>query len=145
MLFLDFQTQGSLLAIHLHPSDKIYLVDLKTLGPEGLEIRHDFNPIQLHATACLDTTPDPRQQSLLDIGRLPSLRGLLESPSISKVVFDSSKTAAALDTALAITLRGLQDIQVMELAGRPLPAVLYFHRKDIGRRAESRSLRCCLE
>lgn len=131
--------------IHLHPNDKIYIADLQNLGPKGLDLRHDFNPAQLQSTTCLNTDPDPRRQSVLDIGRLPSLRGLLESPSISKVVFDSKATVSALSTATGITLGGLQDIQVMELAGRPLPALLYFHRKDMARRVESRSLRCCLE
>ncbi|KAJ4420708.1 hypothetical protein N0V82_004147 [Gnomoniopsis sp. IMI 355080] len=146
LLCLDFQEQGSLLVIHLHPNDKIYIVDLQTLGAEVLELRHGFNPAQLHSsTTCLEIAPDPRGQSLLDIGQLPSLRGLLESPSIHKVVFDSKKTAPALDAAFAVTLRGLQDVQVIEITGRPLPASLYFHRKDIGRRIDSRSLRCCLE
>lgn len=131
--------------VHLHPNEKIYIVDLQTLGLEGLDLRHGFNPAQLHSTTCLDIEPDPRRPSLLDIGRLPSLRGLLESPSIHKVVFDSKKTAPALNAAFAITLRGLQDVQVIELTGRPLPASFYFHRKDIGRRVDYRSLRCCLE
>lgn len=131
--------------IHLHPNDKIYIVDLQKLGPEALELRHDFVPTQLHSTTCLHTELDPLQRVLLDIGQLPSLKGLLESPSISKVVFNSEKTAPALQAAMGITLRGLHDIQVMEMAGRPLPASLYFHRKGMARRVESRSLRCCLE
>lgn len=131
--------------IHLHPNDKIYIVDLQKLGPEALELRHDFVPTQLHSTTCLDTELDPLQRVLLDIGQLPSLKGLLESPSISKVVFNSEKTAPALQAAMGIRLRGLHDLQVMEMTGRPLPASLYFHRKGMARRVESRSLRCCLE
>lgn len=133
--------------IHLDPDDKIYIVDLQTLGADGLDARHDFNPAQLHATAAgLAREPDHRrQQALLDIGRLPSLRGLLESPSISKAVFNSTQTAPALSAALGITLRGLEDIQVVELVGRPLAALLYSPCSDVGRRVGSRSLRCCLE
>lgn len=131
--------------IHLHPNDKIYIVDLQKLGPEALELRHVFVPTQLHSTTGLDTVLNPLQQSLLNIGQLPSLKGVLESPSICKVVFNSEKTLPALRAAMGITLYGLQDIQVMEMAGRPLPASLYFHRKDAGRHFKSRSLRCCLE
>lgn len=145
LLCLNFETQGSLLVIHLHPNDKIYIVDLHQLGPAALELRHDFVPTQLHSTTSVHTELDPLQRSLLEIGQLPSLKGILESPSICKVVFDSEKTAPALKVALGITVRGLQDIQVMEMAGRPLPASLYFHRKDFGRHVKSRSLRCCLE
>lgn len=131
--------------IHLHPNDKIYVVDLQKLGPHALELRHNFVPTQLHSTTCLETELDPLQRVLLDIGQLPSLKGVLESPSISKVVFNSEKTAPALKAAMGITLRGLHDIQVMEMAGRPLPASLYFHRKGVSRHVGSRSLRCCLE
>ncbi|CAN8103665.1 unnamed protein product [Discula destructiva] len=170
-LYLAFQPEGHLLTIHVHPTDKVYLIDLQRLsGTEALELCQTFSTAQLHA---MTTTPPSRPDnthedvdnnnnnnnnnnndsahperdhgSLLDFGRLPSLRSLLESAAIAKVIFDAPKTVRALHMAYGVALGGVQDIQLAELAGRPLRIVL-FHRMDVGRRtAALRTLRCCLE
>lgn len=72
------------------------------------------------------------------------LIGKCRSPSLTKIVFGATRTVAALDAAYGVALRGVQDVQLAELAGRPLP--LSFHRKIVNRRAAaSRKLRSCLE
>lgn len=156
-LYVAFQESGSLLTIHLHPNDKIYIIDLQKLGgADALDLRQTFNTAQLHATAT-NTSPDEgaitaedndpaRQQepTLLDIGHLPSLRGLLESPSITKVIFDTTETVPALHEAYGVALYGVRDIQLMDIAGQPVRT--FFHRKQVTRHgAVSRNLRCCLE
>lgn len=174
-LYLAFHQD--LLAIHLYPTDKIFIVDLPSLGDTAaLDLRAPFNPAQLlHATtattpekstttAATGSQPDPtkddikaidarngvQRNSVLEIGALPSLRGLLESPTLPKIVFDSSDTVRALSNTWGVSLRGVRDIQIVELAGRPVPL---FHRKaNVDRRVggagaatKLRTLRACLE
>lgn len=119
--------------IHVHPTNRVYIVDLATLGQVGLEARQNFSLEQLRAETSDTTSPgigvdvDTRRHSL-DVGRLPSLRDLLESPSIEKVMFDSRVVAAALgrkrrrsrreECGCVSVMRGVADIQLMELAGR---------------------------
>lgn len=182
-LYLAYHAPEDLLAIHLHPTDKIFIVDLPGLGGKNaLDLRAPFNPAQLlHATTTTSTSmttaatatankgsphhhtnkhdtntdTDARKTSVLEIGALPSLRGLLESPTLTKVVFNSTDTVRALSAAAAwgVSLRGVRDIQIAEVAGRPMP--LFHHRKlattanadHRGRAATTklRTLRACLE
>ncbi|KAF3766588.1 hypothetical protein M406DRAFT_68908 [Cryphonectria parasitica EP155] len=124
--------KGGVLVIALDPAERIYMVDLQRLGLTGLGVRQPFNTAQLQASS--SGGPSDGGPLLLDQDRLPSLKGLLESPSIAKVMFDSRATVAALRDPWGIALRGVQDIQLMELAGRPLlPPGRPFHRKLEGR------------
>jgi exonuclease 3'-5' domain-containing protein 1 len=47
-----------------------------------------------------------------------TLRGILESPAIPKVFFDVRQDSDALYNEYAVSLRGVQDLQLMELASR---------------------------
>lgn len=142
--------QHPLIIILLHPNERVYVVDLSTGA--GLDTRQDFALVQLEAVVGRD---DLARRRSLEVGRLPSLRGILESPSVIKVVFDSGSVAAALSIHYGVSLRGLTDLQLMELIGRPLDATaldprLAFHRKFVvarphRRAVELRDLRACLE
>lgn len=151
-LYLDVveqqQQQQLLLAILLQPNNRAYVVDVGVLGGggRGLDARQEFALVQL--TASLGgggggAPPDENQdqdeddeegaaaarrlarRKSLEVGTLPSLRGVLESPSVAKVVFDATRVAAALDEAYGVSLRGAADVQRMEQTGRcrrPAPA-----------------------
>lgn len=117
-----------LLVINLHPTDRVYIVDLGAGAGAGggallLDAMHDLSTAQLGGGGGAG-----------DLGplALPSLRGLLESPAAAKVVFDARAVAAAL---CGVALRGVLDLQLAELAGRPA----YSHRVRL------RDLRACLE
>ena len=79
----------SLYAVHL---GIIYLVDVHTLGEAAF------------------SSPRPGQDT--------SLRAILESPSIKKVIFDVRNDSDALYSHYGISLAGVQDLQLMELATR---------------------------
>lgn len=136
---------GPCLIIHLHFTNRVHIVDLQVLGPTAFESRQSFSPAQAAATVATgpDISRDPRWS---DIGRLPSLKAVLESPSIPKILFDCRPTTTTLHQRYRIGLCGVQDIELMELAGRPNPSIqhLQFHRKQV-RVSELRDLRRCLE
>lgn len=145
------QQRVLLLAILLQPNNRAYVVDVGGLGGggRGLDARQEFALVQL--TASLGgggggAPPDENQdqdddeegaaaaaaaarhlarRKSLEVGTLPSLRGVLESPSVAKVVFDATRVAAALHEAYSVSLRGAADLQRMEQTGRcrrPAPA-----------------------
>lgn len=154
-LYLDVveqqqQQQVLLLAILLHPNNRAYVVDVGGLGGgRGLDARQEFALVQLTASLGGGGAPDQENQEnqdqdededegaaaaaarrlarrkSLEVGTLPSLRGVLESPSVAKVVFDAAGVAAALHEAYGVSLRGAADLQRMEQTGRcrrPAPA-----------------------
>ncbi|KAK4209827.1 hypothetical protein QBC37DRAFT_323341 [Rhypophila decipiens] len=106
-LYIDIQTnddssnQGhgsqcaciSLLQIYLLPREHIYLVDVQTLGRQG----------------AFETSGPTHGQSL---------QSLLESETISKVFFDVRTDAEILYHRYGVSLGGVQDLQLMELAAR---------------------------
>lgn len=157
-LYLDtHQRQPHLLTILVHPTDRVYIVDLPALSNvgAGLDSRQDFALVQLEATTGIE---DLARRKSLEVGKLPSLRRLLESPSVVKVVFDSSRVATALSRDHGVLLRGVADIQLMEAVNRcqshpdhpdTVPN-LQFHRTFVARRRPRhverlRDLRTCLE
>lgn len=139
-----------LLIILLHPNERVYVIDLGTGA--GLDTRQDFALVQLEAIVGRN---DLARRRSLEVGRLPSLRGVLESPSVTKVVFDLGSVVAGLSSRYGVSLRGATDLQLMELIGRPLGTIaldprLAFHRKfsvtrPHRRTVEPRNLRVCLE
>lgn len=144
---LYLHLQGPLLAVQLHPSNRVHIIDLQVLGPIAFGVRQDFNPAQADATTAEKTDDISRDRGWSDIGRLPSLKAILESPSIPKVLFDCRPTTSTLHRQYQIGLRGVEDVQLMELAsGRPttLMQPLQFHRKGM-KVPELRDLRACLE
>ncbi|ROW11944.1 hypothetical protein VPNG_05216 [Cytospora leucostoma] len=121
---------GSLLAVHPQPSTRVYIIDLDLLGPSALEARQNFSPDQAAAAATADGVDYPQYPRWNDVCRLPSLRAIFESPTIPKVLFDCRGAMSTLHRRYRIELRGVEDIQLMESAGRrPLQAQhLHFHR-----------------
>ncbi|KAM7195045.1 hypothetical protein V8F33_006914 [Rhypophila sp. PSN 637] len=106
-LYIDIQTvddssnQGhgsqsasiSLLQIYLLPREHVYLVDVQTLGRQG----------------AFETSGPTHGQSV---------KSLLESATISKVFFDVRTDAEILYHQYGVSLGGVQDLQLMELAAR---------------------------
>lgn len=133
----------TLLAVYLlEPRKRVYLIDLATLGCEGLEARQNFNPSQLRAQY---EDQREKKEPTLDIGRLPSLRGLLESPAVSKVLFDCRDVASVLKERWGVWLMGgVWDVQLMELTERQGRTPVNYHLRDV-KCVEARDLRTCLE
>jgi exonuclease 3'-5' domain-containing protein 1 len=98
-LFVDLEgvhlgRSGSISILSLYAVHKgiIYLVDVYKLGKSAF------------------SNPQPGQNT--------SLRAILESPSIKKVLFDVRNDSDALFSHYNIRLDGIQDLQLMELATR---------------------------
>lgn len=98
-LFIDLEgvnlgRNGSISILSLYAVHKgiIYLVDVHTLEEAAF------------------SSPQPGQDT--------SLRAILESPSIKKVLFDVRNDSDALFSHYNISLAGVQDLQLMELATR---------------------------
>lgn len=98
-LFIDLEginlgRNGSISILSLYAVHKgmIYLVDVYNLGNAAF------------------SNPQP--------GKHTSLRAILESPSIRKVMFDVRNDSDALFSHYDIRLDGIQDLQLMELATR---------------------------
>ncbi|GFG17176.1 hypothetical protein IFM5058_08337 [Aspergillus udagawae] len=95
-LFLDVQTTNpeqdgsiSVISLFVRPIKKVFLIDVLTLGDD-----------------VFTTT------SLAD----NSLKLLLESPAVPKILFDVGNASAALFNHYGIRLNGIKDIQIMQLA-----------------------------
>lgn len=81
----------SIISLYVLPRKKIYLVDIHCLG------RIAFSTTNSSAT---------------------SLKTILESPTIPKVIFDIRNDSDALFSHYEISVDGIKDLQVMELATR---------------------------
>ncbi|KAL4808043.1 ribonuclease H-like domain-containing protein [Aspergillus unguis] len=104
-LFIDLEgtnlsRQGTLSIVSIYAAHKqiVYLIDVLKLGAAA------FAPVP-----GTGTKPAPK---------LPSLQSILESRSIQKVIFDVRNDSDALFGHYNIRLAGVQDLQLMELAGR---------------------------
>ncbi|RDW90531.1 Polynucleotidyl transferase, ribonuclease H fold [Aspergillus mulundensis] len=86
----------SILQIYVWPHDKTYLVDIHTLKKEAFTTK----------------------SSASGTGSDTTLKSILESPSIPKVIFDVRNDSDALYAHFQINLAGIQDLQLMELATR---------------------------
>ncbi|KAG0638339.1 ribonuclease H-like domain-containing protein [Tuber brumale] len=98
-LYLDLEGENlcrdgtiAIIQIHVLPQNHTYLLDITTLGWEAFTFR------------------ESRQAK--------NLKMILESPSITKCLFDVRNDADALFNLYGISLRGVQDIQVMNYAVR---------------------------
>ncbi|THV51741.1 hypothetical protein BGAL_0100g00100 [Botrytis galanthina] len=76
--------------------------------------------------------PSPGQASEIDIPEHVSLRTLFESPHILKVVYDVRDTSRFLYTESDISLAGVKDLQVMEVAVRDVV------KRQLGRSSKMR-------
>lgn len=83
----------SLLTLHTPPLPHTYLIDIHTLGSLAF------------------TTPCPLTGT--------TLASLLASPTPAKVFFDVRNDSDALFAHYGVRLRGVEDVQLMENAGRP--------------------------
>ena len=81
----------SIISLYIVPIKKIYLIDIHSLGKTA------FSTTNRSAT---------------------SLKTILESPSIPKVFFDIRNDSDALFSHFQISVNGIQDLQLMELATR---------------------------
>jgi len=81
----------SIVSLHIVPLKKIYLIDIHSLGETA------FSTTNRSAT---------------------SLKTILESPTIPKVIFDVRSDSDALFSHFQISVNGIQDLQLMELATR---------------------------
>lgn len=98
-LFIDLEginlgRKGSISVLSLYAVHKgiIYLVDVHTLGKAAFS-----SPLS---------------------GKNTSLRAIMESPNVKKVIFDVRNDSDALFSHYNISLDGMQDLQLMELATR---------------------------
>ncbi|KAI1414161.1 ribonuclease H-like domain-containing protein [Hypoxylon sp. FL1857] len=82
----------SILQIYVRPTSQTYLIDIKVLGSKAF------------------STPGSS-------GR--TFKGVLESEMIQKVIFDVRRDSDALFGLYNVSLDGMQDLQLMELATRP--------------------------
>lgn len=84
----------SILSIFVRPQNKVYLIDVHVLG----------------SAAFLTTNSSA-----------VSLKSILESPSIPKVIFDVRNDSDALFSHYQVSVDGIKDLQLMELATRRGP------------------------
>ncbi|PWY70841.1 exonuclease [Aspergillus sclerotioniger CBS 115572] len=82
----------SLFTLLFTPSNTVYLIDVHRLGLSAFTTTFEDKPT--------------------------SLKTILESPSIHKVIFDASNPSDALFSLFNITLAGISDLQLMENASR---------------------------
>lgn len=90
----------SIVQVHDRTTGHTYLVDIKTLGSQGF------------------TTPG-RHTNLIDSRVVLTLQTLLESPAVDKVFFDVRPASEALYALYGIGVRGVREVQLMEVAARP--------------------------
>ena len=87
----DHDGSHSILSLHIAPNKKTYLIDI-----------HSFGTVAFSTTDCSGT----------------SLRTILESSTIPKVVFDLRNISRTLFGLFRISVDGIKDLQLMELAYR---------------------------
>ncbi|GKZ24028.1 hypothetical protein AbraIFM66951_010526 [Aspergillus brasiliensis] len=83
----------SILTLYLLPKKTIYLIDISKLGTESVSTV---------------VTSDGK-----------SLKHVLESRDILKVVFDARRVSSVLFTLYGVSIDGIRDVQLMELGTRP--------------------------
>ncbi len=100
-LFVDLEgdnlSRHGTISIHqllVHPESYVYLIDIYKLGANAFD------------------TPSANRLTL---------RSVLESPTIAKGVFDVRSDSNALHSLFNVTLAGVDDLQLMELATRTFP------------------------
>lgn len=99
-IYLDLEGENlsrhgtlSIIQIYISTSNEVYLVDVHTLGNAAF------------------VTPGSKSQS--------TLKQILESSEIQKAIFDVRHDSDALYSHFGVSVAGIQDIQLMELARRP--------------------------
>lgn len=157
----------SLLTIYPHPGGRVYVVDLGALGRMELEERQSLCLEQTRIAqdaetrdgvvcwGALDMQQQQQQQQRRRQGDealdadghsrrrqlLPSLRDLLENAAVPKIAFDARATVEGLRARCGFAVRGMRDVQLMEVAGRRRQGAAGTR----GGKARLRDLRMCLE
>lgn len=99
------------------------MIDLRVLDSVVFDVRHNPMPAQPAVTVAKGRPNISRDQRWSDIGRLPSLKTIRESPSISEILFDCLFTALTLHQQYWVRLCGARCSVdgTRRLAGRPPP------------------------
>lgn len=127
--------EASFLVLHVHPKPgSSYIIDLESLGASA------FQPSKVLYTARKAAAEAGRPQVQPQPASQPSLKAILESNSIPKVLFDCGPASASLAGRFGIEMGSVEDIQCLELEGR---STKYEGQQGHGRR--ERDLRICLE
>ncbi|CAI9638036.1 unnamed protein product [Alternaria burnsii] len=95
----------ALMTLHVPSKDKIYLVDIHTLGARAFSTPATA-PLPNTALDTTETVGDPAT----------TLKALLESSTIPKVFFDVRNDSDAIFAHYGINLSCIHDLQLMELA-----------------------------
>lgn len=91
----------SILTIYDRSSNFVYLIDVHNLGD-----------------AAFSTSALTNNTFLMEENRFVTLREILESTENPKVFFDARNSSDALFAGFNIELKGVQDLQLMELASK---------------------------
>lgn len=128
--------EASLLVLHVHQEPGCsYVVDLESLGPSA------FQPCEVLDAAQKAPAKAGRPQAEPHSTSLPSLRAILESNSIPKILFDCRPACAFLAGRFGINVGSVGDIQCLELEGR----LIKHEEGQQDHRRQERDLRSCLE
>lgn len=129
--------EASLLVLHIHPEPNCsYVVDLESLGATAFE-PYEARACEAVSPARKAASEAGKEQTEHPGGPVPSLRAILESSSIPKVLFDCRPVCAFLAGRFGVNMRGVEDIQCLEFEGRL--------NREGPRGYASRDLRSCLE
>jgi exonuclease 3'-5' domain-containing protein 1 len=88
----------SLLTLYVSPTNTVHIIDIHTLGATAFS-----TPAQTHRNDAATETP-------------LTLKSILESPTIPKVLFDVRNDSDALFSHFSLNLACITDLQLMELA-----------------------------
>ncbi|KAI1765029.1 ribonuclease H-like domain-containing protein [Hypoxylon sp. FL1150] len=92
-VYLSRHGSISIFQLHVLPTSQTYLIDIRTLGADAF------------------STPGTQGYTLKDV---------LESETTPKVIFDVRNDSDALFSHFQVNLKGIQDLQLMELATSPV-------------------------
>lgn len=127
--------EASLLVLHVHPEPGCsYVIDLESLGASA------FQPCETLNAPRKGVAEGGRAHIQEHPASLPSLRDILESSSIPKILFDCRQACAFLAGRFGITMGSVDDIQCLEREGR---SIKHEEQQDHGGR--ERDLRRCVE
>lgn len=127
--------EASLLVLHVHPKPGCsYIIDLESLGASAFQPSQALNAARKAAAEAGRPRIQPQPASL------PSLKTILESNSIPKILFDCRLVCAFLAERFGIIMGSVEDIQCLELEGR---STKHEGQQDHGE--QQRDLRICLE
>lgn len=131
--------EASLLVLHVHTEPGYsYILDLEALGASA------FEPCEASNVAAQEAAAEAGlEQTEPQSTGLPSLKAILESksPSMPKILFDGGQACALLAGRFGINMGLVEDIQCLEIEGRPPGQT----DEQKALRGVTRDLRSCLE